>query len=46
MRKGHGDMRNYKLLEVNLRLFDGAAGAAAGGEGAAGDGAAQAIESA
>ena len=39
-------MRNYKLLEVDLRLFDGAAGAAAGGEGAAGDGAAQAIESA
>lgn len=37
-------MRKHKLLNVNLRLFDGAAGAA-GGEGAA-EGAAQATESA
>lgn len=34
-------MRNYTLLDIDLRLFDGAAGgAAAGGEGAPGDGAA------
>ena len=35
-------MHNYKLLKINLRLFDGAAGAAAGDGG----GAAQATESA
>lgn len=35
-------MRKLKLLEIDLRLFDGAAaGAAAGGEGAAGEGASQ-----
>lgn len=39
-------MQNYKLLEIDLHLFDGAAGgAAAGGEGS-GEGAAQATESA
>lgn len=39
-------MQNIKLLEIDLHLFDGAAGgAAAGGEGS-GDGAAQATESA
>ena len=39
-------MQKYRLLEIDLRLFDGAAGsAAAGGEGT-GEGAAQATESA
>lgn len=38
-------MRNYKLLDIDLRLFDGAAGAPAGGE-AGGEGATQATESA
>lgn len=33
--------KNYKLLEINLRLFDGTAGASAGGEGAAAEGTAQ-----
>lgn len=40
-------MHNTNLLELDLQLFNGAAGgAAAGGDGAAGDGAAQASESA
>lgn len=33
--------KNIKLLEINLRLFDGTAGASAGGEGAAAEGTAQ-----
>lgn len=37
-------MHNYELLKIDLRLFDGAAGAAAAGDG--GDGAAQATEGA
>ena len=37
-------MRNYTLLDIDLRLFDGAAGgAAAGGEGTPGDGAASQV---
>ena len=40
--------KSTEMLEIDLRLFDGAAGAAAGtaGEGGAGEGAAQATESA
>ena len=38
-------MHAHKLLKVDLRLFDGAAGATAGGEGAAGESAAQSAES-
>lgn len=39
--------KNYKLLEINLRLFDGTAGgASAGGEGAAAEGTAQSEASA
>lgn len=34
-------MRNLKLLDINLRLFDGAAGAAAAGGEGSGDGSAQ-----
>ena len=34
-------MRNYKLLDINLRLFDGAAAGASAGGNAAGEGAAQ-----
>ena len=39
-------MHNYKLLKVDLKLFDGAAGGAAAGGGAAGEGTAQAAEGA
>lgn len=39
-------MRKYKLLEIDLRLFDGAAAGASTGGNAAGEGAGQATESA
>ena len=39
-------MHDYKLLKVDLKLFDGAAGGAAAGGGAAGEGTAQAAEGA
>lgn len=39
-------MHNYKLLKVDLKLFDGAAGGAAAGGGDAGTGTAQATEGA
>lgn len=39
-------MRNYKLLDIDLRLFDGAAAGASAGGNAAGEGAAQAASGA